>query len=86
MLTGYPYTGQQSRQISPTDWPYLGSVIKRLKPSETAPGFTSVWLPDVMRLNDNVMPAGQTAGFLGRPGSRTAWCAIPPTRVSRSPA
>jgi len=65
VLTGYPYTGQQSRQISPTDWPYLGSVIKRLKPSETAPGFTTVWLPDVMRLNDNVMPAGQTAGFLG---------------------
>src|SRR5262249_30193230 len=25
----------------------------------------SVWLPDVMRLNDNVRPAGQTAGFLG---------------------
>ncbi len=65
VLTGYPYTGQQSRQISPNDWPYLGSVIKRLKPSKTAPGFTSVWLPDVMRLNDNVMPAGQTAGFLG---------------------
>src|SRR5262249_24459037 len=65
VLTGYPYKGQQSRQISPTDWPYLGSVIKRLKPSETAPAFTSVWLPDVMRLNDNVMPAGQTSGFLG---------------------
>lgn len=65
VLTGYPYLGQQSRQISPTDWPYLGSVIKRLKPSETAPALTSVWLPDVMRLNDNVMPAGQTAGFLG---------------------
>ncbi len=65
VLTGYPYTGQQSRQISPTDWPYLGSVIKQLKPSTVAPAFTSVWLPDVMRLNDNVMPAGQTAGFLG---------------------
>lgn len=65
VLTGYPYTGQQSRQISPTDWPYIGSVIKRLKPSEQAPAFTSVWLPDVMRLNDNVMPAGQTAGFMG---------------------
>ncbi|MBI1915020.1 MAG: DUF1501 domain-containing protein, partial [Planctomycetes bacterium] len=23
ILTGYKYTGQQSRQISPTDWPYL---------------------------------------------------------------
>jgi hypothetical protein len=65
VLTGYRYRGQQSRQISPTDWPYLGSVLKMLKPSERLPSFTSVWLPEVMRLNDNVKPAGQTAGFLG---------------------
>src|SRR5258708_39128766 len=36
-----------------------------LAPSPTLPSYTSVWLPDVMRLNDNVQPAGQTAGFLG---------------------
>ena len=66
VLTGYKYQGQQSRQISPTDWPYLGSIVKMLKPSTKLPAFTSVWLPDVMRLNDNVQPAGQTAGFLGK--------------------
>jgi hypothetical protein len=66
VLTGYRYTGRQSRQISPTDWPYLGSVVKMLKPSKKLPSFSSVWLPDVMRLNDNVQPAGQTAGFLGK--------------------
>jgi len=66
VLTGYRYTGQQSRQISPGDWPYLGSVIRLLKPSQKLPSYTSVWLPDVMRLNDNVQPAGQTGGFLGR--------------------
>jgi hypothetical protein len=66
VLTGYKYTGQQSRQISPGDWPYLGSVIKVLQPSKRLPAYTSVWLPDVMRLNDNVQPAGQTAGFLGK--------------------
>jgi hypothetical protein len=66
VLTGYKYLGQQSRQISPTDWPYLGSIIKMLKPSQKLPAFSSVWLPDVMRLNDNVTPAGQTAGFLGK--------------------
>jgi hypothetical protein len=66
VLTGYRYTGQQSRQISPADWPYLGSVIRVLKPSTRVPALTSVWLPDVMRLNDNVTPAGQTAGFLGK--------------------
>ncbi len=66
VLTGYKYLGAQSRQISPTDWPYLGSIIKLLKPSEKLPAYSSVWLPDVMRLNDNVQPAGQTAGWLGK--------------------
>jgi hypothetical protein len=66
VLTGYKYQGAQSRQISPTDWPYMGSIIKLLKPSTKLPAYTSVWLPDVMRLNDNVQPAGQTAGWLGK--------------------
>jgi hypothetical protein len=65
VLTGYPYGPGSARQIKPTDWPYFGSVVKMLKPSERLPALTSVWLPDVMRLNDNVRPAGQTAGFLG---------------------
>jgi hypothetical protein len=66
VLTGYRYTGTNSRQISPTDWPYFGSVLKLVKPSEKLPPLTSVWIPDVMRLNENVTPAGQTGGFLGR--------------------
>ena len=66
MLTGYPYGPGSARQIKPTDWPYFGSIVKMLKPSERLPALTSVWLPDVMRLNDNVTPAGQTAGFLGK--------------------
>ncbi|MFN9717243.1 MAG: DUF1501 domain-containing protein [Planctomycetota bacterium] len=65
LLTGYPYLTGSARQIKPSDWPYFGSIIKMLKPSETLPALTSVWLPDLMRLNDNVTPAGQTAGFLG---------------------
>ena len=66
LLTGYPYLTGSARQIKPTDWPYFGSIIKMLKPSEKLPALTSVWLPDLMRLNDNVTPAGQTAGFLGQ--------------------
>lgn len=66
ILTGYPYGPGSARQIKPNDWPYIGSVLKMLKPSEKLPALTSVWLPDVMRLNDNVTPAGQTAGFLGK--------------------
>lgn len=65
ILTGYPYGPGSARQIKPNDWPYIGSVIKMLKPSERLPALTSVWLPDLMRLNDNVTPAGQTGGFLG---------------------
>jgi hypothetical protein len=66
VLTGYRYTGTNSRQISPTDWPYFGSVLKLIKPSQKLPPLTSVWIPDIMRLNENVTPAGQTGGFLGR--------------------
>lgn len=66
LLTGYPYGPGSARQIKPTDWPYFGSLVKLLKPSDTMPALTSVWIPDVMRLNDNVTPAGQTAGFLGK--------------------
>src|SRR5262245_42405078 len=66
LLTGYPYGPGSARQIKPTDWPYFGSVVKVLKPSRKLPALTSVWIPDVMRLNDNVTPAGQTAGFLGK--------------------
>jgi hypothetical protein len=67
LLTGYAYGPGSARQIKPTDWPYFGSIIKMLKPSEKLPALTTVWIPDVMRLNDNVTPAGQTAGFLGKP-------------------
>lgn len=66
LLTGYPYGPGSARQIKPTDWPYFGSLVKMLKPSQSLPALTSVWIPDVMRLNDNVTPAGQTAGFLGK--------------------
>jgi hypothetical protein len=66
ILTGYKYRGVNSRAISPSDWPYFGSVLKVLKPSERLPALTSVWIPQIMRLNENVTPAGQTGGFLGR--------------------
>jgi hypothetical protein len=66
VLTGYPYGPGSARQIKPNDWPYFGSLVKMLKPSERLPALSAVWVPDMMRLNDNVTPAGQTAGFLGK--------------------
>lgn len=67
VLTGYKYVGPNARTITPaTDWPYFGSIVKMLKPSEVLPPLSTVWIPQIMRLNENVTPAGQTAGFLGR--------------------
>ncbi len=65
VLTGYKYRGGNARTISETDWPYFGSVVKKQQPADRLPALTSVWLPDVCRLNENVTPAGQTAGFMG---------------------
>lgn len=66
VLTGYKYQGPNPRTISPEDWPYFGALVKQLKPAERTAPLSAVWLPDIMRLNENVTPAGQTAGFLGR--------------------
>ena len=65
VLTGYKYQGPNPRTISPTDWPYFGSIVKRYRPSEKLPALSSVWIPDIMRLNENVTPAGQTGGLMG---------------------
>jgi len=65
VLTGYKYAGPNPRTIQPTDWPYFGSIIKRYKPSEILPPLSTVWIPDIMRLNENVTPAGQSGGSMG---------------------
>lgn len=65
VLTGYKYVGPNARTIQPTDWPYFGSIIKRYKPSEILPPLSTVWIPDLNRLNENVTPAGQSGGFMG---------------------
>ncbi len=65
VLTGYKYAGPNSRVIQPTDRPYFGSFIKRYRPSEILPPLSTVWIPDMFRLNENVTPAGQTGGFMG---------------------
>src|SRR3954462_11103662 len=41
LLTGYPYGPGSALRIKPTDWPYLGSVVKLLKPSKRLPALTS---------------------------------------------
>jgi len=65
VLTGYKYQGPNARTIQTTDWPYFGSIVKRYRPSEIMPALSAVMIPDVIRLNENVMPAGQTGGTMG---------------------
>src|SRR3954451_12807632 len=54
LLTGYPYGPGSALQIKPTDWPYMGSLVKRFKPSERLPALSTVWLPDWLRENENI--------------------------------
>lgn len=63
--TGYKYVGPNMRDLSPTDWPTLGSIVKMLKPSQTVP-FSTVQIPEPIVANPNVFLPGQNAGFLGR--------------------
>lgn len=65
VLTGYKYQGPNPRTLQPTDWPYFGSIVKRYRPSDKLPALSTVWLPDMMRLNENVTPAGQSGGLMG---------------------
>jgi hypothetical protein len=64
VLTGFKYRGSNAREIHPTDWPHIGSVVKMLKPSESVP-FSFAWLPEPIVANPGVLISGQTGGFLG---------------------
>lgn len=63
--TGRKYTGPNMRDVSPTDWPTLGSIVKMLRPSTAVP-FSTVMLPEPIVANPNVFLPGQNGGFLGR--------------------
>ena len=65
VLTGYKYQGPNARTIQKSDWPFYGSIIKRYKPSSKMPGLSSVVIPDYVRQNENVTPAGQLGGLMG---------------------
>jgi hypothetical protein len=65
VLTGNKYVGPNARTLQSTDWPYFGSLVKRYRPSEVLPALSTVMVPDIIRLNENVTPAGQTGGLMG---------------------
>lgn len=63
--TGHKYAGPDMRALAPNDWPTVGSIVKRLKPSGKVP-FTTVQLPEPIIANPGIFLPGQNAGFLGR--------------------
>ena len=63
--TGRKYTGPDMRALAANDWPTMGSIVKRLKPSDTVP-FTTVQLPEPIIANPGIFLPGQNAGFMGR--------------------
>ncbi len=67
MLTGYQYArpNTECNQPSPSDWPALGAVVKRLRERGNALP-PAVTLPEQMITNANNVVIGQNAGFLGR--------------------
>ena len=66
VMTGYKYVGLNPRTIQASDRPNFGSVVKKLRPSDVLPPLSTVWIPDMVRQNENVTPAGQTGGIMGR--------------------
>ena len=65
LMTGHKYTGPNMRQVSPTDWPCLGSMVKMLSPGAHTP-LRSVMLPEQIIANPNALMPGQNGGFMGR--------------------
>jgi hypothetical protein len=53
------------RFLAPNDWPTIGSIVKRLKPSGKVP-FPAVQLPEPTIANPDILLPGQNAGFMGR--------------------
>jgi hypothetical protein len=68
MTTGRPHTPmgvENAKTGAPNDWPNLGAVVKRLRPSRGGLP-AAVMLPEKLANDGNLTWPGQDAGFLGR--------------------
>ncbi|RPI80589.1 MAG: DUF1501 domain-containing protein, partial [Planctomycetaceae bacterium] len=65
VLTGRQLIAGDGENPRPDDWPYMGSIVKLLKPSDRLPALTSVTLPEIFIGNGGNIEAGQFGGFLG---------------------
>ncbi len=65
LLTGRQLVLGDGENSRPDDWPFIGSVVKLLKPSEKLPALTSITLPEIFIGNGGNLHAGQFGGFIG---------------------
>ena len=65
VLTGRHLISGDGENARPGDWPFMGSIVKLLKPSDKLPALTSVTLPEVFIGNGGNLHAGQFGGFMG---------------------
>jgi hypothetical protein len=65
VLTGRELAAGDGENARPDDWPFMGSIVKLLRPSEKLPALTSVTLPEIFVGNGGNLHAGQFGGFLG---------------------
>jgi len=65
VLTGRQLVSGDGENPRSDDWPFMGSMVKLVKPSEKLPALTSVTLPEVFIGNGGNLEAGQFGGFLG---------------------
>lgn len=65
VLTGRQLLSGDGENPRSDDWPFMGSLVKLLRPSEKLPALTSVTLPEVFIGNGGNLEAGQFGGFLG---------------------
>ncbi len=65
VLTGRQLISGDGENPRPDDWPFMGSLVKLLKPSEKLPALTAVTLPEVFIGNGGNLEAGQFGGLMG---------------------
>lgn len=65
VLTGRQLVTSDGENSRPNDWPFMGSIVKLLRPSTKLPSLTSVTLPEIFLGNGGNLHAGQFGGFIG---------------------
>jgi hypothetical protein len=66
MMTGYRHPNVAESAASDKDWPSIGAVVAKMRPSDKSP-FSAVTIPERVVNNPGVPWPGQNGGFMGAP-------------------